>query len=174
MGPSVIVTSSKELDFRAQHGLLLKSSCGIKPDACVVFGCSRTADARRGIGLHRIPFFGDPREEGIKRRQKWVNFVQQRRAKWEPTKHSKICSLHFKREDFTRMFTLLPGQKIPSSPRLKEDDLGPCVFPSKQANHPEFEGSATKPQSARAKRSIARKVRNSCSTLLTEILKLYT
>ena len=157
------MTSSKELDFRAQHGLLLKSSCGIMPDACVVFGCSRTADPRRGIGLHRIPFFGDPREEGIKRRQKWVNFV-----------HSKICSLHFKREDFTRMFTLLPGQKIPSSPRLKEDDLGPCVFPSKQANHPEFEGSATKPQSARAKRSIARKVRNSCSTLLTEILKLYT
>ena len=173
MGPSVIVTSSKELDFRAQHGLLLKSSCGIMPDACVVFGCSRTADPRRGIGLHRIPFF-DPREEGIKRRQKWVNFVQQRRAKWEPTKHSKICSLHFKREDFTRMFTLLPGKKIPSSPRLKEDDLGPCVFPSKQANHPEFEGSATNPQSARAKRSIARKVRNSCSTLLTEILKLYT
>ena len=157
------MTSSKELDFRAQHGLFLKSSCGIMPDACVVFGCSRTADPRRGIGLHRIPFFGDPREEGIKRRQKWVNFV-----------HSKICSLHFKREDFTRMFTLLPGQKISSSPRLKEDDLGPCVFPSKQANHPEFEGSATKPQSARAKRSIARKVRNSCSTLLTEILKLYT
>ena len=143
------------------------------PDACVVFGCSRTADPQRGIGLHRIPFFGDPREECIKRRQKWVNFVQQRRATWEPTKHSKICSLHFN-SDFTRMFTLLPGHKIPSSPRLKEDDLGPCVFPSKQANHPEFEYSATKPQSARAKRSIARKERNSCSTLLTEILKLYT
>ena len=88
---------------------------------------------------------------------------------------NQACSLHFKREDFTRMFTLLPGQKIPSSPRLKEDDLGPCVFPSIQANSPQFEGSATptKPQSARAKRSIARKVRNSCSTLLMQILKLY-
>ena len=33
MGPSVIVTSSKELDFREQHGLLLKSSSGI-PESC--------------------------------------------------------------------------------------------------------------------------------------------
>ena len=133
MGLRVTVTSLKEIDFREQHGLLLKSSPGIMPDACVIFGCSRTANPQRGIGLHRIPFFHDPREESIKRRRKWVNFVQQRRAKWEPTKHSKICSLHFKREDFTRMFTLLPKQKIPSSPRLKEDDLGPCIFPSIQA-----------------------------------------
>ena len=81
MGPSVIVTSSKELDLREQHGLLLKSSSGIMPDACVVFGCSRTADPQRGIGLHRIPIFDDSREESIKRGRKWVNFVQQRRAK---------------------------------------------------------------------------------------------
>ena len=137
--------SVKELDFCKQHRLLLKSSSGIMLDACVVFGCSRTADPQRGIRLHRIPSFDDPCEEIIKRRRKWVNFVQQRRAKWEPTKHSKICSLHFKREYFTRMFTLLSGQKIPSSPRLKEDNLGPCVFPSMQANSPEFKGSATKP-----------------------------
>ena len=63
MGPSVIVTSSKELDLREQHGVLLKSSSGIMPDACVVFGCSRTADPQRGIGLHRIPIFDDSREE---------------------------------------------------------------------------------------------------------------
>ena len=81
MGPSVIVTSSKEINFRKQHGLLLKSSPGTMPDACVVFGCTRTADPQRGIGLHRIPFFDGPREESIKRRRKWVKFVQQRRAK---------------------------------------------------------------------------------------------
>ena len=81
MGPSVILTSSKEIDFREQHGLLLKSSSGIMHDACVVFGFTRTADPQRGIGLHRIPFFDGPREESIKRRQKWVKFVQQRRAK---------------------------------------------------------------------------------------------
>ena len=86
MGPSVIATSSKEIDFREQHGLLLKSSSGIMPDACVVFGCSRRADPQRGIGLHRIPFFHNPREESIKRRRKWGKFVQQRRAKWQPTK----------------------------------------------------------------------------------------
>ena len=66
MGPSVIVTSSKELDFREKHGLLLKSSSGIMPEACVVFGCSRIADPQRGIGLYRIRIFDDPREESIK------------------------------------------------------------------------------------------------------------
>ena len=58
-----------------------RTSLEIMPDACVVFGCSRTANPQRGIGLHRIPVFDDSREESVKRGRKWVNFVQQRRAK---------------------------------------------------------------------------------------------
>ena len=58
MGPSVILTLSKELDLREQHGLLLKSSSGIMPDACVVFGCSRTADPpeMRNVGNAKCRF----------------------------------------------------------------------------------------------------------------------
>ena len=55
-----------------------------------------------------------------------------------PTKHSKICSLHFRREDFCRMFTALPGQEKLTLPRLMADDLGTCAFLTIQANDPEF------------------------------------
>jgi len=56
----------------------------------------------------------------------------------KPTKHSKICSLHFRREDFSWMFTALPRQEKLSAPRLMADDVGPCVFPAIQTNDPEF------------------------------------
>ena len=113
-----------------------------------------------GIGLQRISFCDDMRKEYIRRWKNGFNFVQQGRAGWEPTKHFKIGSKHFKREDFTRMFTLLLDKK--TSPWLKEDNLVPCVFPSIQARNPEFRGPTTKPQSAQTKRVINMKVRNSC------------
>ena len=56
-------------------------------------------------------------------RFRFLDFVLCRQAHWKPTKHSKICSLHFRREDFSRMFTAL---------------LRPCVFPAIQTNDPEF------------------------------------
>ena len=83
-----------------------------------------------GIGLQRISFCDDMRKEYIRRWKNGFNFVQQGRAGWEPTKHFKIGSKHFKREDFRRMFTLLLDKK--TSPWLKEDNLVPCVFPSKE------------------------------------------
>ena len=108
------------------------------PDRCVVYGCSETAKAENGIGLHKIPFFGDDRPECIKRQKRWVDFVLRSRAHWEPTKHSKIFLLHFRREDFCRMFTTLPRQEKLTLPRLMADDLGTCAFPTIQANDPEF------------------------------------
>ena len=108
------------------------------PDRCVVYGCSETANPENGIGLHKIPFLGDDSPECVQRQKRWVDFVLRRRAHWEPSKHSKICSLHFRREDFCRMFTALPGQEKPTLPRLMADDLGTCAFPTIQANDPEF------------------------------------
>jgi len=108
------------------------------PDRCVVYGCSKTANPDSGIGLHKILFFGDEHPECIRRRKKWVDFVLHRWAYWKPMNRSGICSLHFRREDFSQMFTALPGQKKPTPPRLMADDLGPCAFPTIQANDPEF------------------------------------
>ena len=61
------------------------------PTRCVAAGC----------GTHFIPYYGDERPEPKKRRKKWVDFLKQKRAGWEPSKTSVLCSVHFKPEDFT-------------------------------------------------------------------------
>ena len=106
------------------------------PHRCVVFGCSNTANLREGIALHRIPYANDTRPEAKKRRKAWVDFVRRKRQKWEPSIHSEVCSKHFKDEDFVNRFigvNKVPGSDKPLlvAPRLRQDDLGICVFPSK-------------------------------------------
>ena len=52
--------------------------------------------------LHSIPYFGDNLPQGEKKKEtKGVDFVKQKRAKWEPSKNSAICSVHLKPEDFS-------------------------------------------------------------------------
>ena len=56
------------------------------PGRCVVGGCSAFPDVQIGLILHAIPFLNDDeRPEARKRRKKWIDFVKQKRAKWEPT-----------------------------------------------------------------------------------------
>ena len=139
MSPSCTVTSSKDINIRVkQRKQRIVGDYNRRFEKKLAYGCSNKADPENGIGLHKTPFFGDDRKEGRRRRKKWVDFVLRRRAHWKPTKHSKICSLHFRREDFSRMFTALPGQEKLSAPRLMADDLGPCVFPAIQTNDPEL------------------------------------
>ena len=98
------------------------------PMRCVAGGCSNTPE--NGIVLHSIPYFGDDQPQAKKRRKKWVDFVKQKRAKWENSKNSAICSVHFKPEDFQRLFTSLPGQSAPYIPRLNRDNFGVTAFPT--------------------------------------------
>lgn len=120
------------------------------PTRCAAGGCNSFPDLKEGIALHTIPFYNDDRREARKRRKKWVNFVKCKRAKWEPTKTSAICSKHFKPEDFKRRFSFLPGQDSAFIPRLLTDNLGVSVFPTVHATSlvPE------KPESDRAKRKV--------------------
>ena len=56
------------------------------PGRCVVGGCSAFPDVQIGLILNAIPFLnGDECPEARKRRKKWIDFVKQKRAKWEPT-----------------------------------------------------------------------------------------
>ena len=81
------------------------------PDRCVVAGCSNGNDPERNISLHKIPYLGDDRSEAKARRKKWVDFVKLKRAKWEPTVYSRVCSVHFSNtEDFEAQFSI-PGVK---------------------------------------------------------------
>ena len=100
------------------------------PNRCVVYGCSNTSNTCEGIALHAIPFRNDDRPETKKRRKVWVNFMKQKRTKWEPSSHFVICSKHFKAEDFEQQYTVLPGQEIKTVvSHLKRDETGICVHP---------------------------------------------
>lgn len=103
------------------------------PDRCVAANCSNVADPSRRIFVHTIPFFGDSHPEAIKRRKKWVDFVKMKRAKWEPTKYSTLCSKHFTAEDYVFQYAMVPGNSKPSVPRLKRDNVGIIAFPTIQA-----------------------------------------
>ncbi len=67
------------------------------PSRCVVYGCSNYPDAGNQIALHPIPFYGDQQPESVKRRKRWVDFMKQKRAKWEG-----CVPKHFKSDDFIR------------------------------------------------------------------------
>lgn len=100
------------------------------PNRCVVAECNNTSNLAEGIAIHVIPFYGDNRLEAKKRRKKWVNFVKSKRDRWEPTRHSMICSKHFNEEDFVHVFSV-QGEKVPNIiPRLKKDDFGVHVYPT--------------------------------------------
>ena len=119
------------------------------PDRCVAANCSNVADPAKRIFVHTIPF-GDSRPGAIKRRKKWVDFVKAKRVKWEPTKHSAVCSVHFKLDDYIFQYTLMSELTKPSVPRLKRNEIGVVVFPTIHA----IDVDKSLPQSGRAKRKV--------------------
>ena len=118
------------------------------PEKCVVFGCSNVRNKEKGILLHPIPFFGKSESEKQKRRKKWVDFVKSKRAHWEPSEHSVVCSEHFKEEDYTNRFA------DDLVRRLKRDEIGVCVFPTRHARCVSSDNAADKPESERSKRKV--------------------
>ena len=99
------------------------------PGRCVVGGCSNVPDVQKGIVLHTIPFWEDDRPETKNEEKRWVSFVNTKRAKWEPTKGSSICSQHFVPDDFQRKYLRMEGQEKAWIPRLIRDDFGVTAFP---------------------------------------------
>ena len=102
------------------------------PEKCVVFGCSNVPNSKEGIALHPIPFYGKDDPQKRKRRKKWVDFVQLKRAHWTPSKHSHVCSKHFREDDFTVRILGLMEEDV--GRRLRRDEIGVCVFPTIQSS----------------------------------------
>lgn len=63
------------------------------PTRCAAIGCTNT-HAVPGVSLHLFP-------RCPKQRKLWVLAVR-RDKYWEPSKHSVVCSAHFRSEDFVR------------------------------------------------------------------------
>lgn len=57
-----------------------------------------------GISMHMFP-----RDDAT--REKWVRFVRRHRAKWQPTKTSVLCSVHFELSDFEQRPDLNLGER---------------------------------------------------------------
>ena len=72
----------------------------IMPERCVVFGCSNTTDAAKGIYVYQIPFCGKIDPILVKRRKKWIDFIMRKRDKCTPTRSSVACSKHFTEDCF--------------------------------------------------------------------------
>ncbi|XP_073256636.1 uncharacterized protein [Porites lutea] len=138
-------------------------------EKCVVFGCSNSRNVERGISMHKIPSDNDPRPEVLRRRQRWIKFVNETRKHWTPGKTSSICSVHFKPEDFTRPF------QSNLKRLLKEDEFGVCVWPTihvgKRGSENDHQGSPTKRQKRMNVRSAKERMSNldsSCAAIELE------
>ena len=95
------------------------------PEGCVLAGCSNITDIKKnGVSMHRLPFFNDELPEAKRRRRKWIELVNRKRAKWLPSKLSVVCSVHFMPEDFINRFVALPELKEGLQRKLIEDDIG--------------------------------------------------
>ena len=116
------------------------------PARCVAANCGNVKDKGRAISVHLIPFYGDTRPEARKRRKMWVDWVKLRRAKWEPSKNSHLCSTHFKDQDFMSQFA---NEDELKNRWLCRDEIGICVFPSVHSG-----AEKEKPLSARDKRMV--------------------
>ena len=110
-GDSEPVTSIQERCF---HGFQC-FSCAKEENIkllCVMYGCSDKKDEKKGIYIHHIPFYRDTRSEAVKRRRKWISYMNGSRKHWTPRKYSVVCSMHRKEDFHSHVFfqpTVLSG-----------------------------------------------------------------
>lgn len=66
---------------------------------CVVIGCNKKADKKKGVSIHRCPL-------DKKYRDKWKRFLRVHGQEYKPKDNEQfgICSVHFKNEWFSRAF----------------------------------------------------------------------
>jgi len=118
------------------------------PERCAVFGCSNVRNKEKGIQLHPIPFYSKADSEKQMWRRKWINFVKSKRAHWEPREHSAVCPEHFSEEAYTNWFA------DDLVRRLKRDEIGVCVFPTKHARCVSSNKAADESESERSKQKV--------------------
>ena len=111
------------------------------PERCVAARCSNVSNPKKGISMHKIPFFGSTNPTAQRRRKQWVDFLLSKRKDWTPGKTSSLCSLHFREDNFN--FRLDSDLKH----SLRSDDIGTCVFPTIHAKE-----ESEEPPSKREKR----------------------
>ena len=72
-----------------------------------------------------------------------------KRANWNPTKYSGVCSAHFGKEDFARKCFKISGISTRQKPRLITDEVGVVAIPRF------YERAIDNPLSSRDKRNVS-------------------
>ena len=67
------------------------------PDHCSVPGCrsgyERKHEEKAKVSFHKFP-------DDFEKRRKWVRAIQRDESNWKPSSQSRVCSLHFREEDY--------------------------------------------------------------------------
>lgn len=123
------------------------------PYRCVAANCGNYPDPSRSIGLHDFPSTKE-----TKRRRLWQNFVNTKRTekqgKWYITKNSRLCSEHFKPEDFESPFITIPGTQFFRRAILKKDAV-PSIHKESNEEQAIEEVIEDEPTSARDHRYVS-------------------
>ena len=122
------------------------------PNRCVAAGCSNVPDSSKSIGLHKFPEDNDSEK---KRRRLWIAFVRTKRAKWSPTDTSRLCSRHFKADDFESPFITIPGTAFVSRAILKKDAVPTIHSQKAEASNVDNDNNADS-RSNRQHRSVSK------------------
>ena len=106
-GDSGPVTSIQERCFRGFQCF----SCATTQNSTMfssLYACIDKKDENKGIYMHQITLYGDTRSEAVKRKRKWISYVNGNRKHFTPSKYSVVCdvvcSMH-RKEDFTRTYS---------------------------------------------------------------------
>ena len=122
------------------------------PNRCVAAGCLNVPDSFKSIGLHKFPEDNDSEK---KRRRLWITFVWTKRAKWSPTDTSRLCSWHFKADDFESPFITIPGTVFVSRVILKKHAV-PTIHSQKAEASDVDNDNSTDSRSNRQHRSVSK------------------
>ncbi len=95
------------------------------PDHCSAPGCMSGYDGQKGHSFHKFP-------DDLQMRQKWLRAIPRDTKTWTPSTHSRMCSLHFREEDYvdSRDKDIKRRQKKKTARKSLRKDAVPSIFPN--------------------------------------------
>ena len=118
---------------------------------------------QKNKSLHKFPDGSDDCPSEKKRRQAWVS------SKLCPTENSRLCSKHFRPENFENPFTAIPGTSF-ANHAVSKKDLVPSTH--KQRSQPDLSATSTS-TAATATRTSREQRRVSIAGCLTYIASTF-
>ncbi len=100
------------------------------PDHCSVPGCKSGYETKEKAGRAKVSFHKFP--EKVSLRMAWLKAIHRDLKTWTPTTYSRVCSVHFREDDYTasRDTNIHRKQKRQNTRRSLKKEAVPSVFPN--------------------------------------------